>query len=367
MYLEYPTSTTDPSQITLAQTATYGSDWDIVRASFGDGFADKETFTINNNGTILLVYDDVLESEVIVRLSRSFDGGITFIENITINDLNSPYHLGPFIQSGDEGVIFVAWSFIGDDPRESDILFDKSVDYGNTWGVDLDINPSYNASHFSISESSNRPKKVTLPVMVIDDNADRIYLVWEDISADIDARNWDIYMRYSDDQGNTWSDRIRVNPSEIGSQWMPDMEIDSNGNIHIVYYDAPENYDFDLKYRVYFPDNNSFADEFKVSTDSSSGYFTRPGDYVTIQIDKNDDVHVVWTDGRNGKMDVYYATSKPDEVATSLDKTTITSQFTKTSSSAPLTTNTRQNNINWVLLPIMMLMVKFRPRASHVK
>jgi len=35
--------------------------------------------------------------------------------------------------------------------------------------------------------------------------------------------------------------------------------------------------------------------------------FARPGEYMSIQLDQYDIPHVVWSDGRNNEMDIYYA------------------------------------------------------------
>ncbi|MFW9909805.1 MAG: hypothetical protein ACFFEF_14645, partial [Candidatus Thorarchaeota archaeon] len=34
---------------------------------------------------------------------------------------------------------------------------------------------------------------------------------------------------------------------------------------------------------------------------------TRPGEYMSIQLDSNEIPHIVWSDGRNNEMDIYYA------------------------------------------------------------
>ncbi|MFX0063144.1 MAG: hypothetical protein ACFFC7_13280 [Candidatus Hermodarchaeota archaeon] len=90
-YLEFPTGEEGQGQISFSHTSNLGTNWKQVRASYGTGYyADKETFAISNDGIIYLVYSDVHTSEDFyfswVRLSRSFDGGNTFIDNVTISD-----------------------------------------------------------------------------------------------------------------------------------------------------------------------------------------------------------------------------------------------------------------------------------------
>ena len=40
---------------------------------------------------------------------------------------------------------------------------------------------------------------------------------------------------------------------------------------------------------------------------TTSSKFTRPGDYCTLRVDNNNIPHIVWTDGRVGHLDIYYA------------------------------------------------------------
>ncbi|MCE7734642.1 MAG: exo-alpha-sialidase [Candidatus Heimdallarchaeota archaeon] len=337
VYLEYPFGVEGQSQMTLARTNDLGNDWNLTRASFGSGFADKETFTIDENGYIYLAYDDVLETHTEMKLSRSFDGGETFIENITMSDGISPNYLAPYIVSAGSGVLYNAFSYFSEAPVESDIFFDKSLDYGETWGLDTDLNPTYNASAFT-QGVSGRPSKSTLPAMSVDQNG-RIYIAWEDISTNIANRDWDVYMKYSDDMGESWSDRIQINKDVEGNSWMPDIDIDTSGNVYVAYYDDSILGLSNLMYRIYYPSNNTLSAEFRISTESTSHEFTRLGDYVTIRLDDNDKFHVVWTDGRNDVMDIYYASNKLDLVDVTLDSNPISTSTTSSSSTITTTTS----------------------------
>jgi hypothetical protein len=70
---------------------------------------------------------------------------------------------------------------------------------------------------------------------------------------------------------------------------------------------------------------------------STSNTFTRPGDYFTIRVDSNNVPHVVWSDGRNNEMDIYYAQGiKSSETTTSSDTTTTKSTPIGISFFAPL-------------------------------
>jgi len=102
-----------------------------------------------------------------------------------------------------------------------------------------------------------------------------------------------------------------VNPTVQGNQWNPEMAIDTYGRLHIVYYDEQEGY-----YRPYYRtltftgdehDNPVFGTSISVADALTSSSFTRPGEYMGIQLDSNTVPHIVWSDGRNNEMDIYYA------------------------------------------------------------
>lgn len=363
VYLEYPFGAEGQSQMTLSQTSDQGTAWNYTRATFGPAFADKETFTIDENGYIYLAYDDVREYTTEMRLSRSFDGGNTFVENVTMSDVISPNYLAPYVVSAGSGVLYNVFSYFAESYAQSDIFFDKSIDYGETWGTDTDLNLSYNASAFTQGESG-RPSKSTLPAMAVGQDG-RIYVVWEDVSRDLEKTDWDVYMKYSDDMGSTWSNNLRINKIAEGESWMPDIDIDSSGNAYIAYYDNNIFGQSNLMYRIYYPTNDSLSGEYRISTEGTAPKFTRLGDYVTIRLDDNDNFHVVWTDGRNDVMDVFYASDMLDTIETKFDSiyisnnppttsttTTSSSSLTTTSSSSTSTSKDSESTLN--VTPILI-------------
>lgn len=307
-YLEY-TLAPGFTQLTVAQSNDYGESWNPVQASYNQYFADKETMVIAEDGTVYLAYDDAdvstSDGNVTLRVSRSTDGGLSFEEVGTIG-LPDPGHLGPYLTFNSEGDLFVAWSWLNEN-YEGNIYVAKSTDGGETFDTPRLINPEGNYSYFE--NVNGYPGKSTLPVIRFDEYG-RMYLLWAD-KYEPDAHSLDVYMRISLDDGETWTQRYRVNPETIGDQWQPDMDIDSEGRIHIVYYSEV----FE-EYRPFYVIVNMtgdegdfpvFGDPIPIASETTSSDFTRPGDYFTIRLDSADIPHVVWSDGRNDEMDIYYA------------------------------------------------------------
>jgi len=317
------------SQITVAKTVS-GDEWTPVRATYGEGFADKETMAITSNGTIYVVYDDIdAESDVgpvKVRLTRSTDGGDTYQEVSVIVDseVTPEDHVSPYVTVNGNDV-YVAWLwFTGG--LWGDINVIKSSDLGEMFIEAVEFNSVTDNVAFEV-DVSNRVSRLSLPVIRFDQN-DRLYALWtEKVEFD---ESWDVYLRYSDDFFHqNWSSRYQVNPVITGDQWQPDMDIDSEGRLHVVWLDE-QNSNFKPYYRmISFPDGElSMSDPLAIANVSTSNSFTRPGDYFTVRVDSYDIPHVVWTDGRNGEMDIYYSHGVPEGSLTTTTTTTATASLT---------------------------------------
>ncbi|MFX0014157.1 MAG: sialidase family protein [Promethearchaeota archaeon] len=325
-YLEYEDdyflNFTGFSQITVAKSTDYGQSWTIVPASHGFGFADKETITVSNNGTVYMVYDDAdftsPDLDIYVRLTRSTDGGESFKEvNVITDSITRPISpFAPYVTTNSHGHIYVAWMQYTDEDADGrltwgDVYLSYSTDQGETFSDPIDINPySENCSSSGIVAGRG-----TFPVIRFDAQ-DRLYALWAGkYDPDINAK-WDVFIKYSDDYGQTWSPRYRVNPRANWDQWHPEMAIDSFGRVHVVYYDMYETAtEFRPYYRmIEFADNLTgtpiFHDAIPIASRYTDYYFKRPGEYFAIKFDSIDRPHVVWTQGegeRRGPLNIYYA------------------------------------------------------------
>jgi hypothetical protein len=67
----------------------------------------------------------------------------------------------------------------------------------------------------------------------------RVYLVYT-LEHPNESNNMDIYVRFSDDEGTTWSSPVRVNDDQTkNSQFLPKISLDpTTGNLAVVWYDS---------------------------------------------------------------------------------------------------------------------------------
>jgi hypothetical protein len=310
-YLEYSRTATPLSHITVASSANNGDTWTRVNATGGVGFADKETMTVDNDGNIYVVYDDIdqVNGTTYVRLTKSTDNGQSFdeINLIADSDTNPIDHLAPYVTTDSQNDVYVAWLWWTISETWGDVYVARSVDDGVSFSTPVDINADSENGTFTVSIDL-RPMKGTLPVIRFDSN-DRLYCLWSEL-IDVDD-SWGVFLRYSDDYGLNWSDRYTINHIVDGDQWQPDFDIDSQNRLHFVYY-GQQHDNFRPYYRMgYFNDSLTttltITEAITISDHLTSIVFTRPGDYFTVRVDSKDIPHVVWTDGREMQMDIYYS------------------------------------------------------------
>jgi hypothetical protein len=373
-YLEF--TDTGLSQITVASSRDYGTSWNPVQATFGEGFADKETITVGNDGIVYVAYDDIVDENSTVRLTRSLDGGESF-EAASVIAESDPGHVAPYLAVNSTNDVYVVWTYISE--TLGNLYLDASFDQGLTFGEEEFINQDGDFAAWT--SSGGRPAKITLPVIHFEqriERNDRMYLLWAD-KFDGTHDTFDVYLRYSDDHGDTWSPRILINPETNGDQWNPEMAIDSTGRLHIGYYDEQ-----DAFYRPYYrslvftgPDSSipEFGPVIPIAEENTSSVFTRPGEYFSIEVDGDDVLHVVWTDGRNDEMDIYYArgTQIPQtEPSSTTDATSTTSSTSITeitsepsdgfwSDIQPLAITTMQAGAVVLLILVVYVLMRRKP------
>ena len=208
---------------------------------------DKEWAVVNpNTNEIYLTwtqfdkYDSKnSEDSSIIIFSSSNDQAKTWTKPVRISKVGGDCRDGDQTAEGavpavgPNGEIFVSWS------RDDTIWFSKSLDNGITWlnkesfickhvgGWDLKIE--------GINRSNGMP--VTHCDLSGGEHNGRIYINFADKRNGKDDS--DIFLIYSDDQGETWSEVIKVNQDDSRrEQFFTWMCVDqSNGDLYFVYYD----------------------------------------------------------------------------------------------------------------------------------
>lgn len=203
---------------------------------------------------------------------------ISFYEGDCLDGDNTVEGAVPAVNT--EGHLFVTWT------GPNGIMMNTSQDGGETWlEKEVKIHDHPGGWTFSVPGVG---RCNGLPVIKIDksgsDYQDRIYVNWADQGKD--TTNTEIWMIYSDDNGKSWSDKVKVNQDKSDKhQFFTWMDIDqSNGNLYFVYYDRRNYEDASTDvYIAYSEDGGGTIKEQKVSkepfTPRSDVFF---GDYLNI-------------------------------------------------------------------------------------
>lgn len=231
-----------------------------------------------------------------IKFSKSTDKGITWSEAQTISDvsgncIDSDHTVeGAVPCVGPNGEIYVSWA------GPLGLLFDRSLDGGQTWGEDIfvsdmpggwdfDVPGIYRANGFPVTacDTSQSPFR------------GNIYINWSDQRNG--TSNTDIFLAKSTDGGISWTPPIRVNDDNSSRhQFFNWMTIDqTTGVIFIIFYDRRNttNVATDV-YLARSTDGGNTFENFKVSessfSPSSSIFF---GDYTNIAA-YNKKVYPIW-------------------------------------------------------------------------
>lgn len=246
----------------------------------------------------------------IILFSKSTDHGKTWLNPKRISKfagdcLDSDNTVeGAVPTVGPKGELFVCWA------GSKGLVFQRSLDKGETWFSEEQIIGDQLGGWDLTIPGINRCNG--LPVLYCDTSNSayrgRIYLNWADQRNGTD--NTDIFIKYSDDQGKTWSEDINVNQDESKKhQFFTWMTVDqANGNIYVVYFDR-RNYD-DLKTDVYLSISKDGGKTFQDQRISESPFVPDSklffGDYNNIAA-YDGMVRPIWPRMDQGKITLWTA------------------------------------------------------------
>ncbi len=244
-----------------------------------------------------------------IRFSRSTDKGLTWSVAKTVSDRsgdcidsdNTDEGAVPCV--GLNGEIYVSWA------GPLGLMFDKSTNAGNTWGVDKFVSSIPGGWDFDVTGIS---RCNGLPITACDTSQSpfrgNIYINWSDQRNG--STNTDVFFSKSTDGGNTWSTAKKVNDDNTTRhQFFTWMTIDqTTGVIYLTFYDRRNTTGFATDVFVArSTDGGETFTNFKVSESAftpTSGVFF--GDYTNISA-FNKKVYPIWMRLDGGALSVWTA------------------------------------------------------------
>jgi hypothetical protein len=249
-----------------------------------------------------------------ILCARSLDLEDGFEDPVEVSDANGVQWPVPCV--GEDGTLYVGW--VQYSPAR--IRLDRSFDGGETFGSDLTISSIYSAS----ATLNGNLKSYSYPALDCDLSdgpyRGRLYAAYMDRV----GGQRDVFLRYSDDRGTSWSYPLRVNDDSPGNnrdQFHPWLCVSPDGVVSIVFYDRrhdPSNLLMDLYLAQSHDGGNTIEPNLRVSTVSSDPTASRAGligEYIGLAASSGERIHPVWTDTRHGDQDVFTASITLGETA----------------------------------------------------
>lgn len=284
--------------------------WTDTKLTIAGLSPDRDMMTVDKSstspyfGSVYIGYDDNGAGNApYVLYSR--DGFGTWKRSAKIANGNSV--IGVNVTTGPDGSVYAAW----EDYTGGKIYMAKSSDGGATWGAEHVVT-TYRlatASFFvSIPPQATRgivPYPMTASAPSGTTHAGRVYVSYTD--KDTVNANTNIYVRYSDDGGVTWSAESKVNDDTTSAyHFHHQIAVSSTGRVGVSFYDTRRDASgkkTDRFFSFSADGGTTFSKNIRITTLQSDE--TKPGtnpnqygDYQGIYADPTGKFWLSWTDSR---------------------------------------------------------------------
>ena len=286
---DYASGGLGTNYILLAHSKDEGASWsDFKRVNQS---LDKPWLGALGDGTVLVSW---LGRPGGVK--RSEDYGETWSEPESLGYINH----GTTISIGSTGLVHMGYN-----TNETTVTYRRSKDYGETWERARDLSPQGRPCRAPCAPRSH-------PIVGgdADPTGQVVALTWASRQDHPDAENDDdVWVIVSYDEGETFSDPIRVNDNATPSrQFQPWAAVDKYGAVHVVWTDLRDGGQNNTYYARMVDPDVGFEPNVKINDDAgpADGFL---GDYKGIDI-QGRDVIVTWADTRDDSGDIYFARAR---------------------------------------------------------
>ncbi|MEZ4655546.1 MAG: sialidase family protein [Candidatus Eisenbacteria bacterium] len=228
------------NQLSVHRSNTGGVSWDgPFTAVFSPGttFEDKEWIAVDRtggprNGNVYIAWARFYDVQI--HCVTSTDRGATWSPPTPVSSASSSgqWPVPVVLQNGN---LLVAWDRYDDDV----IAYDVSTNGGATWGTDRILSSCTTGVQSTINGGIG---VFPFPALCVDESdgfrAGWVYCLYAD--EPVASNGMDIWIRHSSDNGNTWSERVRVNDDPLGQnrdQFHPWISCDEQGVLYAMWYD----------------------------------------------------------------------------------------------------------------------------------
>ena len=281
----------------LQRSTDAGATWgDTIRVDRGTSTFTDKPMIASQDSFIYCTYTDFSGGTNYIRVCRSSDYGNTW--NTGDVNVSTSGGQGSCPAVSRDSMVYVTWgqpaSWV---PRQ--LWFNRSTDYGLTWGTPRQIDDIDTAPHMYRWRANH-----SFPAMAVDSTG-KLYIT---VQNRLHGAGYDIAVYTSTNQGDSWAGPFMVNDDTVldSDQYCSWITLDLYGRPHVFWYDN----------RDYYPDSvgdmyYSWSEDGGVTwqpnervNDASPCWSYRSkslmGDYQQIACDTNF-VYCEWSDHRNGR------------------------------------------------------------------
>jgi hypothetical protein len=227
-------------------------------------------------------------------IKRSTDHGETWGE---VQSLGQIIH-GTAITTSTTGLTHVPYNL---DSNRNQLRYLRSKDNGATWEKPVDLLPDMGTFCFSCS-----PRQHPIVGAGSDPTGKIVAITWASRMTGGEGDD-DVWLLYSKDGGDTWTDPIKVNDNTSKSrQFESWVAVDPQGWVHVAWTDFRDGGKNETWYARSKDPTKGFEDNIQVTDGSGSGSTDFLGDYKGIAV-QDGNVLVVWEDTRNDSGDIYFS------------------------------------------------------------
>jgi|GEM_PF-1847304 len=194
------------------------------------------------------------------------------LTNETAFDKYTSYNNAWCVAADTAGDVYVVW----EDTREGSCRIYYAVKQESVWSSPARLNDDYYSSDPSIAT----------------DLLGHVHVVWRD------GRDGFYHIYYKENTGAGWSVDTRLTDYDSTSARYPSVAAGRDGDVHTVWQDSRDG-NWEVYYKMRDSLGNWLADE-RLTVDPS------PAGMASVTADISGDVHVVWTDSRDGNNEIYY-------------------------------------------------------------
>jgi len=264
-------------EIYYRKSTNAGATWTTdKRLTFTSGASYEPKIVIDGSGRLHVVWYDTTPGNAEIYYTNSKDGGITWAAAKRLTSTSGSSRV-PAIGVDSSGYLYVVWR--DDTPGNSEIYYKKSTNGGTTWAANKRL--TWNAGNSVV------------PAIGINASG-HLHVVWQDDT----PGNPQVFYKRSANGGVTWTANRRLSWVS-NSAGAPDIVIDSDSHIHIVWEDStPGN--AGAYYRSSTDGGATWATAERLTWNSG----TPPA--AAFAADSSGNLHLVWQDNTSGNYEIYY-------------------------------------------------------------